>query len=142
MKNVVQFAAVPGKTVPVLLVVGSVTVAVMLVVGTEPVAVPLVELVPLAAEGAASVMDAEVSLKACITGAFAGGAGMVILSASGSAMAITLQILLACWIDRCGDKVKCLLARLQLDRRGMNSCSQESKCNGGERILHCERWYR
>lgn len=130
MKNVVHFAAVPGKTVPVLLVVGSVTVAVMLVVGTEPVAVPLVELVPFAAEEATSVMDAEIGVKACITGAFAGGAGMAAL---GSAMAnITLQILLAGWIDRCGDKVQFLLARLQLDRRGMNSCSQESKCNGGE----------
>ena len=60
----VQFVAVPGNTVPVVLVAGLVTVVVMVVLPppvrtqVSELAGPLAELVPLAS-GEVSVMDAE-----------------------------------------------------------------------------------
>ena len=76
IKNVVQLAAVPGKTTPVTLLVGSVIVAVMVVVFVDDA-------------GEESVMEAEV-------GGAAGGLaeGMVVLAALGLEMIMILGRLL------------------------------------------------
>lgn len=87
--------AVPGNTVPVVLVAGLVTVVVMVVLPppvsthvSEP-AGPLAELVPFAS-GEVSVMDAEAPAGGAPAGA--GVAGLAGLDGLGSAMAMAISL--------------------------------------------------